>query len=84
MVELELPKLAVRVRFPSPAPPSQQVNRLPPSSWTPARGSAWRLGGTALDPVLGRQDDLQNALQQDGREEREGEGLAQHPGEVLH
>jgi hypothetical protein len=29
MAELELPKLAVRVRFPSPAPPQAQVNGLP-------------------------------------------------------
>ena len=46
-----------------------------------------RRGGSAeprLDLVLGRQDDLQNVLQQDGCEEREGEGLAQHLGEALH
>ena len=37
-----------------------------------------------LDPVLGRHDDLKHALEQNGREEREGEGLAEHLGEVLH
>src|SRR5215216_1798881 len=37
MVELELPKLAVRVRFPSPAPPKAQVTSLPPPRSPPFR-----------------------------------------------
>ena len=36
------------------------------------------------DPVLDRDDGLENALEQDGCEQREGEGLAEHLGEVLH
>jgi hypothetical protein len=37
-----------------------------------------------LGPVLGRDDDLENPLEQNRREEREGEGLAEHLGEVFH
>jgi single-strand DNA-binding protein len=36
MAELELPKLAVRVRFPSPAPPKAQVTSLLPTCRSPA------------------------------------------------
>lgn len=37
----------------------------------------------SLDPVLDGHDDFENALQQDGREQGEGEGFAEHLGDVL-
>ena len=43
---------------------------------------AWR--NRALTPVLSGHDDLQNAFQQDGCEQRESERLADYLREVLH
>ena len=52
MVELELPKLAVRVRFPSPAPPQAQVNGLPTSCSFPRRGPTCPLRALGHLPVV--------------------------------
>lgn len=38
----------------------------------------------SLDSVLGDDDDLEDRLQQDGSEQRQGEGLADHLREMLH
>lgn len=38
----------------------------------------------SLDSVLGDDDDLEDRLQQDGSEQRQGEGLADHLREILH
>jgi len=43
-----------------------------------------RLPEPCLHPVLGHQDDLENALQQDGREQGDREGLGEYLRDVLH
>jgi hypothetical protein len=47
----------------------------------PRRGG--RSAEPRLDPLLDGDDELEDALQQDRREQGEGEGLADHLGEVL-